>query len=190
MTTDNRKNILECALRLFATRGYDAVGIQEIVDVAGVTKPTLYHYFGNKQGLLEALLHEHTQRLLVDLRVATDYHGDFILSLTNTVKVYFRFAQQHRAFYRMQLAMWFAPPDNASFQIVAELNQQQHQLIEELFIKATEQHGNMRGRHRRYAATFLGTINTYVALALNDYAELNDELIHALVHQFMYGILS
>lgn len=190
MTIDNRKNILECAVRLFATHGYDAVGIQEIVAAAGITKPTLYHYFGNKQGLLEALLHEHTRQLLADLRFATDYRGDLTLSLTNIVKVYFRFAQQHRAFYRMQLAMWFAPPDNVSFQIVAELNQEQHQLIEGLFIQATEQHGNMRGRHRRYAATFLGTINTYVTLALNDYAELNDALIHTLVHQFMYGILS
>ena len=31
---DNRSNILECAMALFAARGYDAVGIQEIVDAA------------------------------------------------------------------------------------------------------------------------------------------------------------
>ena len=29
---------------------------EEIVDAAGVTKPTLYHYFGSKRGLLAALL--------------------------------------------------------------------------------------------------------------------------------------
>ena len=52
---DNRSAILSNALRLFAARGYDAVGIQEIVDEAGITKPTLYHYFGSKQGLLESL---------------------------------------------------------------------------------------------------------------------------------------
>ena len=50
---ENRDHILDCALRLFAARGYDAVGVQEIVELAGLTKPTLYHYFGSKRGLLE-----------------------------------------------------------------------------------------------------------------------------------------
>ena len=53
---DNRENILTCALELFYQRGYDAVGIQEICQAAGITKPTLYHYFGSKYGLLEVLL--------------------------------------------------------------------------------------------------------------------------------------
>lgn len=53
---DNREKILNCALELFHARGYDAVGVQEIAETAGVTKPTLYYYFGNKRGLLEALL--------------------------------------------------------------------------------------------------------------------------------------
>ena len=40
---DNRMNILEKALHLFYEKGYDAIGVQEIADAAGVTKPTLYH---------------------------------------------------------------------------------------------------------------------------------------------------
>ena len=32
---DNRSRLLECALDLFTARGYDAVGVQEIVDAAG-----------------------------------------------------------------------------------------------------------------------------------------------------------
>ncbi|HIZ64719.1 MAG TPA: TetR family transcriptional regulator, partial [Candidatus Blautia pullicola] len=44
---DNRELILNAALDLFYARGYDAVGVQEIVDRAGVTKPTLYYYFGS-----------------------------------------------------------------------------------------------------------------------------------------------
>ena len=52
---DNRAEILNAALDLFHARGYDAVGVQEIVERAGVTKPTLY-YFGSKLGLLKSLL--------------------------------------------------------------------------------------------------------------------------------------
>ena len=48
--TDNRAKILACAMQLFAARGYDAVGVQEIVDAVGIAKPTLYHFFGSKAG--------------------------------------------------------------------------------------------------------------------------------------------
>jgi len=55
---DNRSTILARALELWSERGYDAVGVQEIVDAAGITKPTLYHYFGSKRGLLDCLIEE------------------------------------------------------------------------------------------------------------------------------------
>jgi TetR/AcrR family transcriptional regulator len=48
----------------------------------------------------------------------------------------------------------------------------------------------MKGRHRAYAATFLGMVNTYISLALNGYAKLDDDLVRKAVHQFMHGIFS
>lgn len=60
---DNREKILRCALELFYHKGYDAVGIQEICQSAGITKPTLYHYFGSKYGLLEVLLEHELSRV-------------------------------------------------------------------------------------------------------------------------------
>ena len=53
---DNKELILKSALDLFYAKGYDAVGVQEIVDKAGISKPTLYYYFGSKLGLLQNLL--------------------------------------------------------------------------------------------------------------------------------------
>ena len=50
---ENKERIMECALDLFYAKGYDAVGVQEIVEKAGITKPTLYYYFGSKLGLLK-----------------------------------------------------------------------------------------------------------------------------------------
>ena len=54
---ENREMIMRCAKTLFYAKGYDAVGVQKIVDKAGVTKPTLYYYFGSKQGLMETILY-------------------------------------------------------------------------------------------------------------------------------------
>ena len=187
---DNRAKIISSALRLFAARGYDAVGIQEIVDAAGITKPTLYHYFGSKEGLLAALLDTYFTELYQSVREASAYQHDLPLALNRITLAYFHFADKRRAYYRMQLSMWFAPVDSVPFKAVAELNQKQQQLLEDLFLQAANDHGNMKGRHQMYAATFLGMINTYISLSLNGYASMDDELVYKAVHQFMHGIFS
>jgi AcrR family transcriptional regulator len=187
---DNRARILSNALKLFAARGYDAVGTQEIVDAAGITKPTLYHYFGSKEGLLQALMGTYFEELYQAVCGAAAYQHDLPLTLDRVVLAYFNFADKHRQYYRLQLSMWFAPVDSIPFKTVAEINQKQQQLLEDLFLQAATDHGNMQGRHRMYAATFLGMINTYVSLALNGYASMDDELVYKAVHQFMHGIFS
>jgi AcrR family transcriptional regulator len=52
-----RTALLDVSRRLFATRGYAAVGLAEIVGTAGVTKGALYHHFeGGKTDLFRAVL--------------------------------------------------------------------------------------------------------------------------------------
>jgi AcrR family transcriptional regulator len=187
---DNRSTLLKCALELFAARGYDGVGVQEIVEAAGVTKPTLYYYFGSKQGLLQALLEEYAARLQDALREAAAYQGDLTGSLMRVAKAFFDFAQVNPTYYRMQMSMWFAPMESDPFQVIAGLNEQQYRIIEDLFFQAARDHGNMRGRHQAYALTFIGMLNTYITLWLNGYNNLLDDQIHRVVHQFEHGIYS
>ncbi|MEJ2851973.1 MULTISPECIES: TetR/AcrR family transcriptional regulator [unclassified Saccharothrix] len=61
------ERLIGAATRLFADKGYDRVAVQEIVDLAGVTKGAMYHYFGSKDDLLQeiygSLLRMQTERL-------------------------------------------------------------------------------------------------------------------------------
>jgi AcrR family transcriptional regulator len=187
---ENRKKILQCAARLFAERGYDAVGVQEIADGAGIKKPTLYHYFGSKEGLLRTLLAESYTPLFEKLTAASEYNRDVISTLERIAGVYFDFARQNPLLYRMQLMMWFTPTGSDAFAAVGALNARQQEMMEAFFLRASQDHGNMNGRQRAYAATFLGMVNTYASLGLNGMAELDNELTHTAVHQFMHGIFS
>jgi TetR/AcrR family transcriptional regulator len=187
---NNREKLLACALELFTTRGYDAVGVQEVANAAGLKKPTLYHYFGSKSGLLHTLLAENFEKLFDEVEKAADYQGDVTTTLRRVANVYFEYARQNPKLYRLQLSMWFAPADSEAFKQAASSSLHQQEILENMFLRASMDHGNMKGRQRAYAATFLGLINTYAALGLNGYAELDQALVNNAIHQFMHGIFS
>lgn len=187
---DNRSNILDAALKLFSRLGYEAVGVQEIVDEAGITKPTLYHYFGSKRGLLDALLEENFMTLTEDVRKAADYNGDLPMTLQNVTESFFSFVKKNKDFYRMQLAMCFSGPGSETLEACSGYNKELLQILESMFMRAAKDHGNMIGRHRRYAFTFLGIINNYITLFLGNHIKLDSQEVFQAVHQFSHGIYS
>lgn len=54
-TQATREALIAAARELFTERGYEHVGTEEIVRAAGVTRGALYHQFGDKASLLEAV---------------------------------------------------------------------------------------------------------------------------------------
>lgn len=53
-----RRAIIDAAVVVFATRGYDGASIREIADVAGMNKGNLYYYFPAKDDLLFEIVDE------------------------------------------------------------------------------------------------------------------------------------
>jgi AcrR family transcriptional regulator len=53
-----REHILSVASQLFSERGFGSVSIRDICEKAGVTPPTIYYYFGNKDHLFQAVVRE------------------------------------------------------------------------------------------------------------------------------------
>jgi AcrR family transcriptional regulator len=66
--TEKREAVLLAAVRLFNARGYHAASLDDVAASLGVSKPTIYHYFGNK----EQVLVECVNRGLSQLREAAD----------------------------------------------------------------------------------------------------------------------
>ncbi len=62
-----RGELLRVARELFGARGYAAVGTEEIVERAGVTRGALYHHFDGKKSLFRALYEQLEEQLVTDI---------------------------------------------------------------------------------------------------------------------------
>jgi len=61
---DKRRQILDAAIRVFATRGFHACRVSDVADEAGVAYGLVYHYFGSKEEILNTLFSERWQVML------------------------------------------------------------------------------------------------------------------------------
>jgi AcrR family transcriptional regulator len=88
--TGTRERILQAAARLLAESGGAPVSTRAVCAAAGVGAPTLYHHFGDKDGLLDAVVSYGFERYLAekrarpasvdpveDLRLGWDAHVEF-----------------------------------------------------------------------------------------------------------------
>lgn len=187
---DNKNKILDIALDLFSKKGYDAVGIQLLCEKSNITKPTLYYYFSNKEGVLKELLKVNYEKLNNLLQINSQYNPnpqkyelDVILTLTNVAQTYLNFAKNNEKFYKIVLNATFAPNGGTLSKIALEYNAIQYKILEKMFKSMANTHGNIKGAEKRLAWTFIGLINTYIALK-------TDESINDFIKQFMHGIFS
>jgi AcrR family transcriptional regulator len=58
MMEETRAKLIQAAREAFAETGYAAASMDELTAAAGLTRGALYHNFGDKQGLLAAVVHQ------------------------------------------------------------------------------------------------------------------------------------
>lgn len=186
-----RERLIRVALKLFVERGYDAVGVQEVVEAAGLTKPTLYHHFRNKAGLLAALARLVEHRLFDELADATDsqgYTGDLPRDLERLVARLLHFAVAHPEEARLLLVAQNGPSASETRRALADCWSRLSGEVERFFAAAAGDHGNMLGREREYTVSLLGVVFAYAVLELDGRLESDLERPHQIMRQFSYGI--
>jgi TetR/AcrR family transcriptional regulator len=187
---DTRSIIIERALRLFSQRGFDAVGIQEVALESAITKPAIYYHFGSKQGLLEEIVRLYGGGLTELFREAAVYRHDILMNLRGLFHGSLRFAAGQPGFWRLMLSLFSSPPDSPAYSAGFELRRSLLGILETLFKRAVPDHGNMRGRQKIYAETFLGLLETFGRLSIHKEIVVDDALEQRIVHQYMHGIFS
>ncbi len=105
-----RDAILDVAEQLIRTRGYDQMSIQAVQDELGVSRGAIYHYFGSKEAILEAVIARMTA---AGMAVLEPIAADPSLAATEKLQTVFAAAgswkSQRRDLLLPLIRSWYQP---------------------------------------------------------------------------------
>ncbi|MBB1244814.1 TetR/AcrR family transcriptional regulator [Streptomyces durbertensis] len=90
------QQIIDVAVRVFSKRGYHASSVDEIADLAGISKPMVYLYLESKEGLFIACLRREADRLVRAFQDAAREAGPPDQRLYAGLRAFFAFVAEHR----------------------------------------------------------------------------------------------
>lgn len=109
----SNERILLKALALFSEKGYDATSVREICEAAGVTKPTLYHFFGSKEGVYRAIVEGTLVRFQADILLALGAGGPLRPRLVRMARGFVEATTREPDLARFIMALIHNPPRSA-----------------------------------------------------------------------------
>lgn len=101
---DRKQKILQTALRLFATHGYNGVSTNKIASEAAVSEGLIFRHYKNKQGLLDAILQQAFEKVAV-LYADILSEQDAKQVLWKSITLPFRVDTKEYDFWRLQFKL-------------------------------------------------------------------------------------
>lgn len=98
--SDTRVRLLDAAAELIAAEPGGDFSLRHVCDMAGVKMPTLYHFFGSKQGLIDAVI-DRGFELYLGAKAAMESSGDPLQDIRNGWDAHIAFGLVHPGFYAL-----------------------------------------------------------------------------------------
>ena len=110
-----RHRLLAVATDLFTRKGYAATTVREIVGAAGVTKPVLYYYFRNKEGIYLELMQEAFSRLEELIAGSEGDRGSASQKLLRLCDRLYTLFMENVKVARVMYSIYYGPQQGAPF---------------------------------------------------------------------------
>ena len=172
-----RARILEAALQVFAERGYNAASIAEIGERAGIAKSVMYHHFGSKAGLYEAVVEAQTAELVNEVAAALP-EDPAAPRLRVGVDAYFRFLRSNPTVWRL---LFRDPPTD---QELLEVDRRLRQKRSELLTSLLAQEGSQTRKGKKLFAELMTTAIRAYATWWHDHPRVPREQVVDAVMDF------
>lgn len=96
-----KDRILEAALEIFSQKGFHLATTDEIAEMAGVGKGTLYRYFETKEKLFGELVRLRLEVLEKRASSIIDGHDDVLTMISKYIRIYFEFFDGNKRLFRL-----------------------------------------------------------------------------------------
>ena len=134
-----RDRLLAGAAELFTRKGYNGTTVREIVAFAGVTKPVLYYYFRNKEGIYIELIRGAFAKfdaLLDETRTEQGKAMERLLRFSDRV---FTLFMENIKVARLTYSIYYGPPQGAPFFDFDALHLRLQEVVRSLIKKGIRQ---------------------------------------------------
>jgi AcrR family transcriptional regulator len=95
------RQILDAAVTVFSQHGYHSASMDEISEVAGISKPMIYAYLGAKEDLFAACIHREATRMLTAVVGGIEAGQPPDVQLWHGLRSFFGFVGEYRESWRV-----------------------------------------------------------------------------------------
>lgn len=190
LRSQREEEILDAAVKLFAERGYSNANTQELADLLGVGKGTLYRYFPTKQELFLAAADRVMARLNETIDAAAASAEDPLDRMASVVRAYLNLFAEHPEYVELLILerAQFKDRPTPTYFVNHEANTGRWQAVLRKMIAA----GRIRDIPVDRITDVIGAM-VYGTMFTNYFARRNrslDEQVRDIVDIAFHGILS
>ncbi|MEM8943917.1 MAG: TetR/AcrR family transcriptional regulator [Planctomycetota bacterium] len=188
---ETEERLLDAALTLFASKGFAATSVREIIEATGVTRPVLYYYCDSKQGLFKRVVrwkHDAAYQQLDRLLQETEGTAR---RLSAILRGTFAFCAADPRVPQLMFQTTFGPVVSELAEFLQTMAQKRFAVVANVIQEGINAH-ELNGEDSRSLALLFCSIMDYHANALSRSAELQGkltpELADKLLDAFLYGV--
>jgi AcrR family transcriptional regulator len=161
-----RQRLLKAAAEVFNSKGYTAATVREIVKTAGVTKPVLYYYFHNKEGIFLELMRETYEKFSKLMESVRFEKGSACEKLERFIDQTFCLFLEEIKTVRLMYSLYYGPHQGAPFFDFDVYHRKYQQAIQTL-VEEGIQRGEFQGEDAEYMTwTIIAAINVAIEVEL------------------------
>lgn len=185
-----KAKIFQAAARLFAEKGYNGVSMREISESTGLSKPTIYYYFGSKEGIYSSLVEVGLHHNLEQFQRIIDTNIPVKQKIIEIVKIRFRQVREYPEFAKFFLLIFMSIENLPFLKKFIEEAASRRQSLADLIQQGIFQGEFGQSVNPKLAADILiGTLMHFMVKQLNVKKQiLSDELAEEIVELIFKGL--